>query len=392
MRERVGRILSWPYRTWKSSLAFRAVLSTLAVTLAFWTLAGIIVVDRVVGGLAGVVPGAERSGVSEVVRWAVQLAVMISLPPLGIAIYLISLQIVRPLRTARRAAEGLASGDLDRRMRVEGPEDSAALARSINHMAAELNRRLRDLEAMGRQQNQFVSDVAHELRTPLTTVRMAADVFVEMRDELSPVMGRSAELLSREVDRFEDLLNDLLDLSRIDAGAAIFSADETELVALVADEVAAQETLAEAYGCDVVLDAPVSCLAQVDASRVRRVLSNLLTNAIEHGEGRPVEVHVRCSRQAVAIAVRDHGVGLSEAEQENVFKRFWRADPSRYRAVGGTGLGLAISLENAELHGGSLDVWGRPGGGAQFRLLLPLEPGGEIGTPPWPRTPVDSTW
>lgn len=375
---------------WQKSLAFRAVVSTLAVTLVFWTLTGAIIVSEVVNRLSLALPLAERRMATDVVRWAVELGVMVAVVPLGAAIYLISLQIVRPLREARSATEGLASGDLSRRMPVTGPEDSAALARSINHMAAELQRRLRDLEAMGRQQNQFVSDVAHELRTPLTTVRMAADVFVEMRDELAPVMGRSAELLSREVDRFEELLNDLLDLSRIDAGAAIFSVEETELVALVADEVAAQAALAEAYATDVVLDAPERCLAQVDALRVRRVLANLLTNAIEHGEGRPIHVHVRSNDRCVAIAVRDHGVGLSVAEQENVFKRFWRADPSRYRAVGGTGLGLAISLENAELHGGSLDVWGAPGLGAQFRLLLPLEPGEDLGVPPWPRVPPDA--
>lgn len=390
MIQRLGHALAWPYRTWRGSLAFRAVVSTLAVTLILWALTGAVIVGVVVAQLREVVPSADLAMMTGVVRWAVGVAVAVSLVPLGAAIYWISVQIVRPLRVARRTTEGLASGDLSRRMPEGGPEDSAALARSINNMAAQLQRRLRDLEDMGRQQNQFVSDVAHELRTPLTTVRMAADVFFQMREELPPVMARSAELLSREVDRFEDLLNDLLDLSRIDAGAAIFSTEETEVVALVAQEVAAQATLADAYNCEVTLDAPIRCVARVDALRVRRVLANLLTNAIEHGEGRPVQVRVRSNDRCVAIAVRDHGVGLSVSDQENVFKRFWRADPSRYRAVGGTGLGLAISLENAELHGGTLDVWGEPGRGAQFRLLLPLVPGAAMGAAPLPRVPADA--
>lgn len=390
MRAALRRVLWWPFRSWRRSLPFRAVVTCCALGLVIWALTGWFLVEQVTDGLRQYVPQADLAGAQLVVLRAVEVSAAVFLPLLAAAMYFIVLRIVRPLRSARETAESLSAGDVSRRMRVEGPEDSAALAHSINHMAGELSRRLRDLESMGRQQHQFVSDVSHELRTPLTTVRMAADVIYESRDELSPVMARSAELLSREVDRFETLLTDLLDLSRIDARAAVLAIEEADVAALVRDEVESHEPLALSYGCELIVDAARPCIAQVDHLRVRRIVVNLLTNAIEHGEAQPITIHVRAGIDSVAVAIRDHGVGLSEAEQAKVFTRFWRADPSRFRTVGGTGLGLAIALENAELHGGMLDVWGEPGQGAQFRLVLPLVPGDTIGSPPWPRIPPDA--
>lgn len=384
------RLLTWPWQAWRRSLVFRAVASCLAVGVVVWLLMGLLMVSSVLAGLGDIVPATSFATARDIVWRSLGLSALVFLPVLAAAIYWISLQIVRPLRSARWAAEGLATGDLGRRMTVEGPEDSAALARSVNHMASELSRRLSELDSLGRQQHQFVSDVSHELRTPMTTVRMAADVIYESRDQLSPVMARSAELLSREVDRFEVLLTDLLDLSRIDAGGAVLAAEDTDVAELVRNEVASQRPLADTYGSELVLDASGNCGALVDALRVRRIVVNLLTNAIEHGEGQPIQVIVRGGRQSIAVAVRDHGVGLSEADQAKVFTRFWRGDPSRFRTVGGTGLGLAIALENAELHGGFLDVWGEPGQGAQFRLVLPVVPNAALGTPPWPRVPPDA--
>jgi len=122
----------------------------------------------------------------------------------------------------------------------------------------------------------------------------------------------------------------------------------------------------------------------VDARRVRRILQNLLGNAVDHGEGKPIVVHVDSDSDAVAIAVRDYGLGMDEAQLERVFDRFWRADPSRQRTTGGTGLGLAIATEDALVHGGQLDVWSQPGEGTCFRLTLPRRRGEAIG-----RSPID---
>jgi two-component system sensor histidine kinase MtrB len=127
----------------------------------------------------------------------------------------------------------------------------------------------------------------------------------------------------------------------------------------------------------------------VDARRIERILRNLLVNAIEHSEGRPIEILVESDSAAVAIAVRDHGVGFEAEQAKQVFHRFWRGDPSRSRTVGGTGLGLAIAMEDANLHGGWLTAWGRPGLGAQFRLTLPRRSGDILETSPLPLVPRD---
>ena len=206
-------------------------------------------------------------------------------------------------------------------------------------------------------------------------------------------MSRSAELLTGQLNRFERLLADLLEISRYDARAATLEPDTVDLVGLV-------HSLAEAFApaaaqagtrIDVLID-PASVtdgllLAEVDPRRVARVLRNLLANAIDYAEGSPVELLMAASpvgepNGTVAIRVRDHGAGLKPGERERVFDRFWRADPSRSRATGGTGLGLSIALEDARLHGGELAVWGRPGEGASFRLLLPRHAGEPLGASP----------
>ncbi len=308
---------------------------------------------------------------------------------LTLTVYLVSLQVLRPVRAARLAAERLAAGHLEDRMDVVGTEDLAGLARSMNHMAEELDKKITQLQNLSLVQQRFVSDVSHELRTPLTTIRMAAEVLHAHRTAFDAVSARSSELLSAELDRFEALLTDLLEISRFDAGAAELALDDVDLVGLVGEEMAALQRLAAGAGSVMTLDDGVACVAEVDSRRIRRILRNLLTNAIEHGEGRPINVYVRGDEQSVAIAVRDHGVGFTALESGQVFNRFWRADPSRGRRVGGTGLGLSIALEDARLHGGRLDAWGRPALGAQFCLVLPRHAGRTVTGSPWPLVPPD---
>ena len=308
---------------------------------------------------------------------------------LALTVYLIAMQVLQPVRAARRAAERLAAGHLEDRMAVVGTEDQASLATSMNHMAEQLARKISELEGLSLVQQRFVSDVSHELRTPLTTIRMAAEVLHANRSSFEPLTARSAELMATELDRFEALLTDLLEISRFDAGAAELSLDPIDLAALVAEEVEAVAPLAEEFGTALTLDAPTTCQVEVDSRRIRRIVRNLLTNAIEHGDRRPIGVHVRGSEDAVAVAVRDHGVGLTPSQAKLVFDRFWRADPARARRLGGTGLGLSIALEDARLHGGLLSAWGSPGEGAQFVLTLPRRAGDEVVSPPWPQRPPD---
>ncbi len=304
---------------------------------------------------------------------------------------LVTRLVVLPVRVAARTAQRLSAGLLDQRMEVHGEDDLARLAASFNQMAENLQRQIVRLEDMSRLQRRFTSDVSHELRTPLTTVRMAADLLFAEREEFDPAVARSVELLQAELDRFEALLADLLEISRFDAGFAVLEAEPCDLVPVVRQTVDQLATLAERVGVELLVRVPDSpVVAEVDARRVERVLRNLVGNAIEHGEGHPVEITLGVSETAVAVTVRDHGVGLRPGEEKLVFNRFWRSDPSRARQTGGTGLGLSISLEDARLHGGWLEAWGESGKGAQFRLTLPVRMGDLLESSPLRLMPLDA--
>ncbi|MER6225567.1 MtrAB system histidine kinase MtrB [Streptomyces sp. 900105755] len=310
---------------------------------------------------------------------------------LGAIAWLVVRQVVTPVRMAAGIAERLSAGRLQERMKVTGEDDIARLGEAFNKMAQNLQLKIQQLEDLSRMQRRFVSDVSHELRTPLTTVRMAADVIHEAREDFDPVTARSAELLADQLDRFESLLADLLEISRFDAGAAALEAEPIDLREVVRRVVSGAAPLAERKGTHIrVLGDLQPVVAEADARRVERVLRNLVVNAVEHGEGKDVVVKLASAGGAVAIAVRDYGVGLKPGEATRVFSRFWRADPARARTTGGTGLGLSIALEDARLHGGWLQAWGEPGGGSQFRLTLPRTADEPLRGSPIPLEPKDS--
>lgn len=294
---------------------------------------------------------------------------------LGITWYL-TRAVLAPVEEAARTAQEVAGGELDKRLNVRGEDELATLGRSFNAMAASTQEKIEQLAELSKMQQQFVSDVSHELRTPLTTIRMAAEMLHQARASFPDTQARSIELLTNQVDRFEEMLADLLEISRHDAGAAELDAEEVDVRALV--ERVVDMTLPLAADQGTFLRAhfpPQRAVVDCDAPRVERILRNLLVNAIEHSEGNPIEVTLAVTPQVACILVRDHGVGMTKAQAEHVFDRFWRGDPSRTRTLGGTGLGLAISLEDARLHGGILHAWGSPGEGAAFRLTLPRRAG-----------------
>lgn len=314
---------------------------------------------------------------------AVGLVVLI-----GAMTFLVTRQAVLPVRSAARVAQRFADGHLSERIPVHGVDEMATLASSFNEMAGSLQDQISRMEEMSRMQRRFVSDVSHELRTPLTTIRMAAEVLHAARADLEAGPARSAELLATQLDRFEDMLADLLEISRFDAGAAMLDAESVDLRDVVTTAVDQAGPLAERKSVWLHVELPAQPVrADVDPRRVERVLRNLLVNAIEHAEARPVEVQLAQDERALAVVVRDHGVGMTPDEVAHVFDRFWRADPARARTTGGTGLGLAISIEDAHLHGGRLEAWGRPGEGAVFRLTLPLRAGLTLEGSPLPLAP-----
>lgn len=301
---------------------------------------------------------------------------------------LVARQIVLPVRSASRIAERFAEGHLTERMPVRGEDDMARLAVSFNDMAESLSRQITQLEEFGNLQRRFTSDVSHELRTPLTTVRMAADLIHDHSDDLDPALRRSTELMVNELDRFETLLADLLEISRHDAGVAELAVEAVDLRSTVQSALDNVGHLAADAGVQLDVDMPTDgVIAEVDPRRVERILRNLIANAIDHAERKSVEIRMAADEDTVAVTVRDHGVGLRPGEEKLVFSRFWRSDPSRVRRSGGTGLGLAISIEDARLHQGRLEAWGEPGKGACFRLTLPLVRGHKVTTSPLPLKP-----
>jgi two-component system, OmpR family, sensor histidine kinase MtrB len=308
----------------------------------------------------------------------------------GIA-WVVARAVVGPVSHAAVVSEKLAAGELRERMEVTGEDEVARLGASFNHMAENLQEQITQLATLSQMQQRFVSDVSHELRTPLTTVRMAAEVLFDARQDFDPVNQRSAELLYHQVERFQALLADLLEISRFDAGAAALDAEPTDIFEVIRHVMDGAQPLADNSGSTMEIVSDLgSCVADMDPRRIDRILRNLLVNALEHGEGKPVEILVACSADAVAVGVRDHGIGMTALEASRVFDRFWRADPARARTTGGSGLGLSIATEDAHLHGGWLQAWGEEGRGTQFRLTLPRRAGDPIGTSPLPLVPLDA--
>jgi two-component system sensor histidine kinase MtrB len=338
-----------------------------------------------------VYPLHEQAQSLQVVRSALLTAGSLLVILLGVIAWLVARQVVRPVRLARRIAERLAAGRLEERMHVRGDDDIARLGTSFNQMATNLQQQIRRLEELSRMQRRFVADVSHELRTPITTVRMAADILYDARERFDGATARSAELLQVQLDRFELLLTDLLEISRFDAGAAVLEIAEADLADVARRVIEATSALADDRGTRVTLvSTGPPALVQVDVRRIERIVRNLVVNAIEYGQGKPVELRVAANDTAAALTVSDHGIGLKPGEDVLVFTRFWRADPARSKTRGGTGLGLAIAVEDARLHGGKLQAWGQPGEGAVFRLTLPRRAGADYTMSPLPLGPQGS--
>lgn len=324
----------------------------------------------------------------DLVQSALSIAGIVMITMIAAVSYLVTRSLVRPVEQAAEAAQSLSAGMLDRRLPEKGEDSIAQLAKSFNKMAGSLQQQIEQLDQLSRMQRRFVADVSHELRTPMTTIKLAGEVIFGNREKLDPALSRSAELMQNQIERFEKLLSDLLEISRYDAGAVTPELETQDLNAVVGAAIASIEPLARSKSTEIKIALPESLVeAEFDGKRIERLLRNLLSNAVEHGEGKPITVHVGQNSQAVAVCVSDQGVGMNRAQLERVFDRFWRADPARQRSVGGTGLGLSISKEDAALHRGWLQVWSKPGKGTSFRLTLPKHSDSVIANSPIPLPP-----
>lgn len=304
------------------------------------------------------------------------LAVCVALSVMmGVLVWVVLRGIVRPIEDVAQAAGTLASGDLDTRVKVDRSDEIGTLQRSFNTMADSLNSTIGELEQAGAMQRRFVSDVSHELRTPVTTMRMASDLLTMRKDEFDPSTRRTVELLDGQITRFQDLLADLLEISRYDAGYAAVDLVDSDVRESIDTAVEQVDGIARAKRVPIHVyqpDAPV--LARIDARRIIRIVRNLLANAVDFAEDDPIEVRLAANDKAVVISVRDYGVGMEKEKVPHVFDRFWRGDPSRARTTGGTGLGLSIAMTDAKLHHGTIRVRSALDEGAWFLVSLPRDP------------------
>lgn len=306
------------------------------------------------------------------ILWIAGIGLIIAL---GAISWFVARIVVRPIKVAAQTSQKLAAGDLDARVPELGEDVLTTLARNFNAMATSMQRQVTSLENLSSMQQRFVADVSHELRTPLTVVRLAGDLLYQKREQFEPAVRDSITQMHSNLDRFSVLLADLLEISRYDAKTIRLDLEPTNLVHLVTDVCSELEPIAAERGSAIEIVSPGGhCEAIVDSRRIRRIIVNVLGNAIEHGEGKPIRIQVDSNSTAVSVLVEDHGIGLAPEELALVFDRFYRADPSRKRTLGGTGLGLSIAREDANIHNGSLEAWGRPGYGCRFRLTVPRDP------------------
>ncbi|MHB1508714.1 MAG: HAMP domain-containing sensor histidine kinase [Acidimicrobiales bacterium] len=327
-------IVGLPFRTTTGEVAYFQLFNLNEVGRTLQTLFGALVLAAVVTTIGGAVVG----------RWAASRS-------------------LRPLHQTAQAALSIAGGQLDTRLQTDAYSDLAVLTSAFNKMADRLQERIE-------REARFTSDVNHELRSPLTTVATALSVLEARRHELPERAGQALELLSAEIRRFRRLVDDLLEISKLDAGLGDMNSEEVSLGPLISHTVAAARF-------DVMIDTPPSvaeCRVVVDKLRFERIVANLLENAQRYAGG-ATRVVAELDGKSVRVAVEDRGPGVPDEERERIFDRFSRGSSGRRRGAGdGTGLGLAIVAEHARLLGGR--VWVEPNGsrGARFVVELPLHP------------------
>lgn len=285
--------------------------------------------------------------------------------------WIVARRTLAPVASASRAARSLAEGLLDTRLPSETQDEFGEWASSFNEMADALEGKIAALQAAEARERRFTADVAHELRTPLTALVNEASLLADRLDEMPPDVRRPAAMLVADVARLRRLLEDLIEISRLDAAAEPVAAADVRI-----DRSIDAVLKAGGWAGRVTVETKAT-VVRSDPRRLERIVANLVGNAVGHGRGE-VAVRVRDDPENLRLEVSDHGPGIAAEDLPHIFERFYKADPAR--AAGGTGLGLAIALENARLLGGRIDVASAPGRGTTFTLVLPVAgslPGGD---------------
>ena len=274
-------------------------------------------------------------------------------------------RVLRPLRGIGDAAHALATGRLETRVEASDDGDLATIADSFNDMAAAMQERIE-------RDTRFASNVSHELRSPLMTLAASIEVLQNQRDDMPDQAKAALDLMAADIERFRQLVEDLLEISRFDAGVMHLELEEVRVDQLVIQAVTASTDVDVTVDIDSDL---AGVVVKADKRRLSRVIANLLDNAAKYGEGAS-RVELRKHGDAVLIAVEDNGPGVLPEDREAIFHRFNRGSSAGHRrGIDGVGLGLALVAEHIRLHGGEVWVEDRTDGqsGARFVIELPAE-------------------
>lgn len=309
---------------------------------------------------------AERKDLNSL-AWSLGIATMLALIGSALLAQAAASTVLRPVQRLGVAAQQLGEGQLGTRLKVSGTDELAELSRTFNKAAEALETRVEELSAREASSRRFVADMSHELRTPLTAITAVTEVLEDEADSLDPMIAPAVRLVVSETRRLNELVENLMEVTRFDAGTARLLLDEVD----VADMVTACMD-ARAWLDSVELDAPRGIFVRLDPRRLDVIMANLIGNALKHG-GSPVRVSVRTAEDQLLITVADNGPGIPEDVLPHVFDRFYKADASRARSEG-SGLGLSIAMENAHIHDGDITAANAPDGGAVFTLYLPVRP------------------
>ncbi|MEY9940986.1 two-component system sensor histidine kinase MtrB [Streptacidiphilus sp. MAP5-52] len=302
--------------------------------------------------------------------WSLGIATLLALVGAALLAQAAAATVLRPVARLAEAARQLGRGNLAARLDVTGQDELAELSRTFNHTAAALEEQVADLSAREHASRRFVADMSHELRTPLTAMTAVTDILEDEADSLDPMIEPAVRLVVSETRRLTELVENLMEVTRFDAGTAKVVRDEVDIADLITSTIDARAWLDA-----VELDAPRGIMVPVDPRRIDVVLANLIGNALKHG-GSPVRVRTRVDEVAdeLVVEVADGGPGIPEDVLPHVFDRFFKADASRRRSEG-SGLGLSIAMENARIHGGTISAANAVDGvGAVFTLRLPMTP------------------
>ncbi|MEV7069484.1 ATP-binding protein [Streptomyces sp. NPDC093990] len=314
-----------------------------------------------------VVPQTTEQAYVDALVTAVERAMVAALALAVVLALLAARGVLVPVRRLRLATRRIAEGRLDTRLAVNGSDELADLSHTFNETAAALESSVAELREMEARARRFAADVSHELRTPLAAMSAVTDVLDEDAARLDPDTATAVRLISEETVKLARLVDDLMEISRFDAGAAVLHLDEIDLAESI------RRTLAARNWTDTVtteLPPPDAVRGRVDPRRLDVVVANLVGNALRHG-ARPVRVRLTAADAVAVIEVRDSGPGIPSEVLPHVFERFYKSDTARIRSEG-SGLGLAITAENVRVHGGTVRAANHPAGGAVFTVEIPL--------------------